>query len=233
MANASVEAMSLQSGATKTLVAGYFGRYLPANRSRGFLVYVHQGVLLGLAFDPVRLELQGTPVPLLEDVTASPFQGGGQFDFSAAPSGHGTLVYLAGKGAAQTWPVVWLDASGKMQPLITTPGAYGLPRFSPDGRRLALSMNSSSRTDIYVYDLGRETMTRLTFTGYAAVPVWTPDGKHMAFQSYASGLGIGWMRSDGSGEPQQILTAQNSIVPWSISPDGRRLVYPETTSETG
>lgn len=109
MANASVEAMSLQGGAIKTLVAGYFGRYLPANRSRGFLVYLHQGVLLGLAFDPVRLEPQGTPVPLLEDVTASSVQGGGQFDFSAAPSGHGTLVYLAGKGAAQTWPIVWLD----------------------------------------------------------------------------------------------------------------------------
>jgi serine/threonine-protein kinase len=233
MANASVEAMSLQSGATKTLVAGYFGRYLPANRSRGFLVYIHQGVLLGLAFDPIRLELQGTPVPLLEDVTASPVQGGGQFDFSAAPSGHGTLVYLAGKGPAQTWPVVWLDASGKMQALVATPGSYGLPRFSPDGRRLALSMNSSNGTDIYVWDLGRETMTRLTSTGYAAVPVWAADGNHMAFQSYASGLGIGWMRSDGSGEPQQILTAQNSIVPWSISPDGRRLAYREITSETG
>ena len=124
MENASVEAMSLKSGVTKTLVAeGYFGRYLPANGTRGYLVYLHQGVLFGAAFDPDRLEVQGTPVPLLEDVAASPIQGGGQFDFSGAPSGHGTLVYLAGKGAAQTWPVVWLDSSGKMQPLIATPGA--------------------------------------------------------------------------------------------------------------
>ena len=113
---------------TKTLVAeGYFGRYLPENGTRGYLVYLHQGVLFGAAFDPDRLEIQGTPVPLLEDVAANPIQGGGQFDFSAAPSGHGTLVYLAGKGAAQTWPVVWLDSSGKMQPLIATPGTYASP----------------------------------------------------------------------------------------------------------
>ena len=51
MDNASVEAISLQSGVIKTLVAGgYFGRYLPANGTRGYLVYLHQGVLLGVAF---------------------------------------------------------------------------------------------------------------------------------------------------------------------------------------
>ena len=96
MVNARVEAISLKSGVTKTLVAdGYFGRYLPSNGKRGHLVYLHQGVLFGVAFDPIRLEVQGTPVPVLEDVAASPIQGGGQFDFSAAPSGHGTLVYLS------------------------------------------------------------------------------------------------------------------------------------------
>ena len=92
-------------------------------------------------------------------------------------------MYLAGKGAAQTWPVMWLDSSGKMQPLIATPGFYGVPRFSPDGRRLALAISTSSGTDIYVYELERETMTRLTFGGHARTPVWTPDGKHIAFQS--------------------------------------------------
>ena len=125
---------------TKTLVAAaYFGRYLPAGGGRGYLVYLHQGVLFGVAFDPGRLEVQGTPVPLLEDVAANPIGGGGQFDFSAAPSGHGTLVYLAGKRTGLTWPVVWLDSSGRMQPLIATPGVYATPQFSPDGRRLALT----------------------------------------------------------------------------------------------
>ena len=233
MEYASIEAISLKSGLAKTLVAGgYFGRYLPANGARGYLLYLHQGVLLGMGFNPARLELQGTPIPLLDDVAASPALGGGQFDFSAAPSGHGTLVYLAGKGAAQTWPVVWLESSGKMQSLIATPGPYSQPRFSPDGRRLALTMSISGGNDIYVYELERETMTRLTFGGRAQTAVWTPDGKHIAFQSTAGGFGIGWVRSDGAGEPQQLLAFQGVIVPYSFSPDGQHLAYHESNPGT-
>ena len=232
--NSSVEVMPLQSGVPRTLVAGgYFGRYLPSNGGTGYLVYLHQGVLFGVSFDPVRLEVLGTPIPLLEDVAASPIQGGGQFDFSRAPSGRGTLVYLAGKEAAHTWPVMWLDSSGKMQPLIATPGAHATPRFSPDGRRLALATSTSSGIDIYIYELERGTMTRLTFGGKSRTPVWAPDGKHIAFQSSASGFGISWIRSDGSGEPQQLLASQYYIGPWSFSPDGRRLAYWETNPEAG
>src|SRR5437588_8891018 len=54
MDNASVAAISLPGGVMKTLIAGYFGRYLPANGTRGYLVYLHHGMLSGLAFDPVR-----------------------------------------------------------------------------------------------------------------------------------------------------------------------------------
>ena len=233
MENASIEAMPQKGGVAKTLITGgYFGRYVPANGTRGYLVYLHQGVLSGVGLDPVRLEVEGTPVALPEEVSASAMQGGGQFDFSAAPSGHGTLVYLEGKGAAQTWPVMWLDSSGKMQPLLATPGTYAFPRFSPDGHRLALIMSTSSGTDIYVYELARETMTRLTFGGHSQLPVWTPDGKHIAFRS-SSDSGIAWIRSDGSGEPQQILPAQSSATPYSFSPDGRRLAGHEANPETG
>jgi Tol biopolymer transport system component len=76
-------------------------------------------------------------------------------------------------------------------------------------------------------------MTRLTFGGHSTVPVWTPDGKHIAFQSLASDSGISWIRSDGSGEPQPLLTAQYNVVPWSLSPDGRHLAYFDTVPETG
>ena len=233
MEDATIEAMSLSTGVTKTLVSeAYFGRFLPASVGRGYLVYLHQGVLSGVAFDPVRLELQGVTVPLLDDVAANPTAGGGQFDFSPAPSGHGTLVYLAGKQTGQKWPVVWLDSSGKMSSLIAVPGMYGEPRFSPDGQRLAVTMTTSSGTDIYSYDLERGTMTRLTFGGHADVPVWTPDGKHMVFTS-GSDYGIWWIQADGSGEPQRILDAKNPVVPWSFSPDGRRLAYREAHAETG
>ena len=227
MESGSVEAMSLKTGVTKTLVAGgYFGRYVPESGTRGYLLYLHQGVLYGTAFDAERLEIQGKAVPLVEDVAAAPFDGGGQFDFSAAPSGHGTLVYLPGKGpTGQTWPVVWLDSSGKMQPLLAAPAAYMQPRFSPDGRRLALAMNTGSGPDIYSYDLERETITRLTLGGHSILPVWTPDGKHLAFQWSGNNSGIWWMRSDGSGEAELLLETHANPGPGSFSPDGRHLAY--------
>jgi Tol biopolymer transport system component len=95
-----------------------------------------------------------------------------------------------------------------------------------------MTLSSSSGDDIYVYELGRETMARLTFGGHAHITIWAPDGKHIVFQS-ERGFGIAWVRSDGAGDPQQILATQNNAVPWSFSPDGRRLAYFEPNSETG
>ena len=224
--NANIEVMSLKTGQIKTLQrGGYFGRYLPS----GHLVYVHQGVLFGVALDPVRLEVRGTPIPLLEDVGANATLGGGQFEFYGEPSGPGTLVYLAGKGAAQRWQVAWLDNSGKMQPLMATPRAYNLPRFSPDGRRLAISDGS----DLYIYDWERDTTSRLTFTANARTSVWSPDGKHIVFGTLTAGSALFWMRSGGGGEPQRLLESQSDLVAWSFSSDGRRLACHEINPETG
>jgi len=224
MDDADIEAISLKTGQTKVVQpGGYYGRYLPG----GHLVFVHQGVLLGVGFDADRLEVRGTPLPLVEDLAANPITGGGQFDFSDG----GTFVYVAGKGTAQTWQIAWLDASGKMQPLVATPGAYTLPRFSPDGLKLAFSSGS----DVYVQDLERDTTNKLaSYNGIG--PIWTPDGKHIVLRSgtaHAGAFSVSWLRSDGAAEPQALLETQDNTVPWSFSPDGRRLAYFENSPEHG
>jgi serine/threonine-protein kinase len=225
MESGNIEAVSLKTGQVKVLErSGYYGRYLPS----GHLVYIRQGVLFGVKFDPSRLEVRGTPVPLLDDVAATPFTGGGQFDFSGAPSGPGTFVYSAGKTAAQAWQLAWLDGSGKVQPLMAARGAYGLPRVSPDGRKVAVV---DDRSDVYIHDLERKTARQLTFTGDSNVPVWARDGKHILFAKSANS--IVWMRSDGAGEPIRLLESPNLPRPWSVSPDGRQLAYLEQTPETG
>jgi DNA-binding winged helix-turn-helix (wHTH) protein/Tol biopolymer transport system component len=221
--DAAIEVMQLKTGERKTLLhGGYFGRYLPG----GHLLYLHQGVLFAVAFDLMRLEVLGTPVPVLDDVAGNAARGGGQFDFS----GTGTFVYLAGKTAAKSWPIMLLDSSGKIEPLVTTAGVYGNPRFSPDGQRLAVTNGG----DISIYDIGRATMTRLTFTENATVPVWTPDGNHIAFRSASNdGTSISWIRADGAGEIQRLLVTHIPITPYSFSPDGSRLAYFDSNSETG
>ena len=117
--------------------------------------------------------MTGTPAPVLQDVGANPATGGGQFSFSPGPSGHGILVYMAGTSAAQAWKINWLDNSGKMQPFITSTGAYTAPRLSPDGRKLVFLKDE----DVFVADPERDALTRVTFTGGASPPIWAPDGK--------------------------------------------------------
>jgi serine/threonine-protein kinase len=212
--NATIEALDLKTGDWKpVLKGGYYARYLPS----GHLVYVNRGALMAVAFDAARLESRGTPVTLYDDLAANAISGGGQFDFSKT----GTLVYLKG---GQQLQFAMLDAAGKIQPLMPTSGGYFSPRFSPDGKRMALSSVGSAM----VYDIQRNTPFQLVVSGkLISSTVWSPDGKHIAYAEGAgnSTAGIWWIRADGSGTPWKLLDPSPNQVAYSFSPDGRRLLF--------
>jgi serine/threonine-protein kinase len=220
-----IEVLSLKTGQVKTVLkGGYFGRYLPISDRAGELVYVHQGTLFGVPFNTDRMETRGRPVPLLEDVAGDPATAGGQFDFSR----DGTFVYLSGKSSSPSWQLVWLDSSGKKEPLLALNGTSYTFRLSPDGKRLAFS---DRLTNIMTYDLRRETLTKLTFANSNYEPVWTPDGEHLVFLSAsASGFVLQWVRSDGAGEPQKLLESKFELRPYSFSPDGNRLAFAQSNA---
>jgi Tol biopolymer transport system component/predicted Ser/Thr protein kinase len=226
--DSSIEVLSLKTGQVKVVApGGYFARYLATSNGKGYLVYLHQRTLFGVPFDLERLETQGTPTPLLNDVAGDSQTAGGQFDFSR----NGTFVYLSGKASTGTWTLAWLDRAGRTQPLLATPGIYYEPRLSPDGGRLAFSTNS----DIEVYDLERERRTQLTFTTQTTTnfyPLWTPDGKHIVFESQGtSNWSLQWIRADGAGEAQILRASKNRLVPYSLSLDGERVAYGEQNAE--
>jgi len=225
--NASIGVLSLKTGQWKDVQRnGYFGRYLPS----GHLVYVHQGTLFAVGFDLDRLEVRGTPTPLLENVAGNEAVGAGQFDVAR----NGTLVYLSGKSSTVNFPVAWMESTGKMDPLLPSPGLYFAPRFSPDGKRLALAVGAPGAGDIQIYDWQRDTMTRLTFTQGNLFPVWTPDGRHIAFGSLNAGTySVRWIRADGAGEQQTLLQSKGAQRPHSFSPDGKRLAFTEVGGDTG
>src|ERR1700694_5740402 len=107
---ANLEVLSLKTGQRKILQrGGFFGRYLPS----GHLVYMQRGTLFAAPMDLKNLALTGPAVPLLEDVATNPGEADAQFDFSRAPSGPGTFVYVSGKAASAGFSIAWLDSTGK------------------------------------------------------------------------------------------------------------------------
>jgi serine/threonine-protein kinase len=221
---ASIEVQSLKTGTRKTLQRGaYFGHYLPS----GHLIFMRQGVLFAAPVDLDRLELYGSPVPVLEDVPSGAESGTTHFDFSQT----GMVVYRAGKGTMEGRSIVWQENSGKTQPLLTNKGVYTTPRFAPDGRRLALTVFANEKNDVWVYDLDRDSMMRLTSApGANRAPVWTPDGRRIA---YSTDSGIFCMRADGAGQAQRLTESSTMHIPVSFSPDGKRLAFMDQGSGTG
>jgi serine/threonine-protein kinase len=228
---ANVEVVTLADGHRKTLVpGGTSARYLPTANGSGHLVYTNKGTLFAVPFDLDRLEARGTAVPVLDDVAYQAMSGGAQFDVSRS----GTLVYRKG-GTAQGMTIQWLTPSAgsrvKKEPLRPKPGIYTSPRLSPDGTRLAMMVIEQGVPDLWVYDLRRDVMTRLTSGGGAiSAIVWSPDSRYVFFGTLRSG--ISWTRADGAGEPRPLTGTKTNQAPWSITPDGKRLAYSEMVGAT-
>jgi serine/threonine protein kinase/Tol biopolymer transport system component len=215
-----VMVQSPKSGEPKELFAGGFARYLPT----GHIIYrlPDNNNLFAVAFDADKLEVKGGPVPIVEGMR------------QVAVSDAGTLVYIPGTTSTAIQAgrtLVWVDRDGKEEPLGAPPDQYIFPRISPDGTRVALTVLGDNN-DIWVWDLARKTMTRLTFDkGSDLQPVWTPDSKQVLFYSSREGKfgGIFRKQADGTGEEQKLVAAPDrQLYPWALSSDGRTLVVLDT-----
>jgi predicted Ser/Thr protein kinase len=212
-------------GKAKTLVENSSnGRYLAG----GYLVYYQRGTLFAAPLNLQRLELTGPAVALVDGVAYNNVFGA-DFDMSSS----GTLVYRRSAGVSNR-VVSWLDSSGKTTPVLAKPGGYSTPRLSPDGKRLALSIESVEQKreeNLWIYDLTRKTMMRPSFDSEPQdYPVWTPDGAFLAFRS---GGTLAWVRSDGSGKVERLPAANRDAIPWSFSPDGKWLAFAQNDPQTG
>jgi len=214
-----IEVHSLQTGKSKTLVElGAYGRYLPG----GYLVYLHRGTLFAAPMDLARLELTGSLVPVLEDVSFRPGTGAAAFTFSQS----GMFVYVAASPEDQMRPIGVMDEKGEVELLPVGRARYTRARISPDGTRLAVTLDVGPAAQIWIYEWGSHRFSRFPFqNGNSTNPVWTPDGKYLVFSSDAQtpGPGIYWMRADGAGTPERLVEGPR-LVPSSVS-SHQGLVY--------
>jgi eukaryotic-like serine/threonine-protein kinase len=196
--------------------------------STGYLAYFRAGTLMAVPFDPAHFEVKGDPTPVVEGVMSN--NNAAQF----AISDEGSLAYLpTGPTETQLNKLVWVDRKGVSQPLSGPSGGYRFPRLSPDATRIALQIGTT-KTDIWVYDVTRETLTPLTSDGISNWPIWTPDGKRVTFTSNRGGhQNIFWKFADGSGSEERLTTSEHVQTPRSWSSDGQMLVFSDTDPNTG
>jgi len=229
----SIEVITMADRRRRTLVrGGNSPHYVAGSSGSGYLLYSHLGTLFAIPFDLGRLETRGAAVAVLDDVEYEPLDYSAHFDISR----NGTLVYRKGSAAGSrgaTGPAVqWLEGDNKKTPLLAQPGWYGTMRLSPDGKRLAVVVWEAKRAGIWIYDLQRDTMTRLTFDRLYYDAIWSPDGRYVLFTTWepASKLPAGsiwWARADGTSQPRPLTQSNKSQLPCSFSPDGKRLAYQE------
>ncbi len=231
---AQVAVLDLQSGTHRLLLRGgshahFVSDGLPPRNEGGHLVYAAAGRLRAVPFDLARLEVRGTPVPIISDVVTTSI---GAMD--AVVAGDGTLAYVSGAvSAEQTRTLVWVDRQGRETPIPAAARSYVYPRLSPDGTRMAV-YSADQELDLWVWDLGRTTLTRATFdTAIDAFPVWTPDGHRVIFSSDRTGArNLFWQPADGAGPVERLTESPNTQHATDVSPDGQRLIFTEVATET-
>ena len=230
-AEAEIVVRSLDTGQQQTLIrGGIAARYVPT----GHLVYFAAGTLLAVPFDLRALALSGAPVPVAEDVASAERPGRAAANAHIAISPSGTLAYVAGSfNASVPRTLVWVDRLGKEESLGVPERPYVYPRLSPDGSRIAVTVNDQEQ-DIWIWDVGRKTLRRFTIDpAEERYSAWTPDGKRIAFGSHRGGeAGMWWQAADGTGTPERLggfpFNRYGNLQPTTISPDGSRLVATAT-----
>jgi serine/threonine-protein kinase len=217
--------VSLRTGEQRILVKdAAYPRYLPT----GHLVFTRPGSLLCVRFNLNRLEVSGSPVPLLDDLTTN-FTGTRQGEYTF--SQQGTLAYVPSREFPRT--LVWVDRKGAAEQIPFPPRGYEQVALSPDGGRIAaMTMEKGERTALLFGDLARGTLSRSTAEGDVGGPVWAPDGKRVGFAFAPAGTGswlphVYWQSADGS-TPPELLTGEGDLQqggPNSFSPDGKFLLF--------
>lgn len=226
MSSGDIWSQPLAGGEAKLLVRGAYGGRVVESGDEDYFLFVRDGALLGSRFDAKKLELVGTTVPLVEDLASDSASGSGHFDVSRS----GTLLYRAGREAEQTWPIVLMDQSGQMTPLVQERAIYSVPRFSPDGTKLAVVTRTATEIDLSIVDLVRGSVNKIRAATY---PVWTSDGKYLAVRDNTPpGTGLSWYRADGAGERQRIYSSENNVTAYGFSADGKELVFMANSAAT-
>ena len=220
--SSSVALLDRETGSiTQLIPGGSSPRYV----SSGHIVYGVDGTLRAVGFDLGNYTLTGNSVPVLENVN---IKTTGAANFGVSDTG--ALVYVAGMDeGVRTNTLVWVDQQGREEPLSTPPRSYDWVRLSPGGDRAAVEIASGGESDIWLSDLARGTLQRLTSDPSPdESPLWSPDARRVVFSSTRDGRsGLFWKPADGPGAAELVVSVDRpgaAYYPDGWSPDGSVLL---------
>jgi eukaryotic-like serine/threonine-protein kinase len=170
------------------------------SRGRGYLLFSKGGSLMSLAFNDSRLQIEGDPVTLADDI-------GAFASLSLTPvsvSNNGVLAY---QGAGrQTRQLAWVDRAGRLLSFVGGPADYTSPWISSDGRQITVEKlgpgGKLAETLILdaegkappVIGVPSSFLFNETSEGVGAV---SPDGKWLAYESQDSGSAEVYVQPNG------------------------------------
>lgn len=189
----------------------------------GHLVFARpDGALLAAPFDPVALRITGSALPVAEGVMV-----GIAGDAKLGVSLGGALAYVP---EASRRELVLVDRGGAIRVVPVAPQRFGTPRFSPDGRRIAVVVapTGGELPDIWIVDPGPGSSHRVTFDRGHVSPVWTPDGARIASAAKPGGRAFGFAlrwTTEGGDSVETLLPGDVDQLPVAFTPDGSALVF--------
>ncbi len=224
--NSSILLHNLETGKTQTVIQTGAN---PFYASTGHIIYALSGNLMAVPFDLESLTVRGNPVVVAKDILFDPDNLAYRYGFSQ----EGSLFYVKSVQEGGN-NLVWVDRNGIEIEVPAASHLYWDPRVSPDGRHVAMNARDAGN-DIWVYDLDRGSLSRLTHDpGEDETAFWSPDGRWIAFSSSRAGQprSIFKTLSDGSGGEELLWTGDNHMHVDFWSADGRSMILTDTSPTT-
>jgi hypothetical protein len=196
----------------------------------GQLLFVRERTLMAQRFELRALRLEGEASPIAEDIATY----GALYGAAFWPTDAGLLLYRSG-AALERSKLSWVNRSGAHVTDAAPEHAYSGLRLAPDGVRAAVSRRDGDESgDIWVVEFGSGRETRVTFDPQTdTCPVWSPDGREIAFSSDRTGVRQIYRR-DVTGNGQELVLTDGAgakcVVDWSA--DGRYLLYSEIAASS-
>ncbi|HEX4826220.1 MAG TPA: protein kinase [Candidatus Polarisedimenticolaceae bacterium] len=206
---------------TTVVEGGSFARWLPDGR----ILFARGGTLLAVPLDLTHARVSGAPAPYAEGVMTEPGSGAAQF---AVAGKTGALVFVPGGSDVTRNELTWIDRHGVTTPVGAPAQHYHTTIVSPDGTRLASTVFGATDA-VFVYDLERRSLARITSEGNAAPLGWSPDGRQVLWGTDRGGLALELGNADGAGTPRRLpLDPASSASPRELAQleHGLALVYP-------